>query len=163
VNSPADALNFLNQEVYNTINLHTEEESELRDGMDIAFCSINSSTLKMEYAGANNPVYVIRNKIINEIKADKQPIGAYVGNQSFSNKTYQLEKGDMVYVFSDGYADQFGGEKEKKFNYRQFKLLLEEVSSLPTEQQKEKMLKAFYDWKGDLEQLDDVCVIGVRI
>ena len=163
VNSPADALNFLNQEVYNTINLHTEEESELRDGMDIAFCSINSSTLKMEFAGANNPVYVIRNKIINEIKADKQPIGAYVGNQSFSNKTYQLEKGDMVYVFSDGYADQFGGEKEKKFNYRQFKLLLEEVSSLPTEQQKEKMLKTFYDWKGDLEQLDDVCVIGVRI
>ncbi|MBW6484116.1 MAG: SpoIIE family protein phosphatase [Vicingaceae bacterium] len=198
VNSPVDALNFLNQEVYNTINLHTEEESELRDGMDIAFCSINSATLKMEYAGANNPVYVIRKALpylpfgeenphtshpqnkgfvressspserlggveLIEIKADKQPIGAYVGNQPFSNKTYQLEKGDMVYVFSDGYADQFGGEKEKKFNYRQFKLLLGEVSSLPTEQQKEKILKTFYDWKGDLEQLDDVCIIGVRI
>lgn len=163
VNSPADALNFLNREIYNTINLHTEEDSELRDGMDIALCSLNYSSLRLEYAGANNPVYIIRNKELYEIKADKQPIGAYVGNQSFSNKTYQLEKGDMVYVFSDGYADQFGGENDKKFNYKQFKLLLEEISSSPVDEQKDRLLTTFNAWKSNLEQLDDVCIIGVRI
>jgi phosphoserine phosphatase RsbU/P len=163
INSPADILNYLNSEVYNTINLHTREDTVIRDGMDIALCSIHYPSLTLEYAGANNPVYIVRNKEIHEIKADKQPIGSYISDQSFTNKVYPLQKGDMVYVFSDGYADQFGGEKGKKFNYKQFKTLLEEISSTPIDEQKDTLLQAFSQWKGNLEQLDDVCIIGVRV
>lgn len=163
VNSPADALNYLNNEMYNTINSHTEKDAIIRDGMDISICSINYTTLKMEYAGANNPVYIIRNQELIEMKADKQPIGAYVNNQPFTNKNFQLEKEDVIYVFSDGYADQFGGEANKKFNYKRFKELLIEISILPISEQKDVLLTTFNTWKGEYEQLDDVCVIGVRI
>lgn len=163
VNSPADALNYLNNEVYNTINSNTENDAVIRDGMDISICSINYETLKMEYAGANNPVYIIRNQELIEMKADKQPIGAYVNNQPFTNKIFQLEKEDVIYVFSDGYADQFGGEANKKFNYKRFKELLIEISILPISEQKDVLLTTFNTWKGEYEQLDDVCVIGVRI
>lgn len=184
VNSPAQALDFLNKEVFTTVNLHSLGENVIRDGMDVAFCAINYSTLKLYFAGANNPVYIVRKaeelaetaeasvtsyevaneeRILIEIKGDKKPIGSYESEDPFNDKSFQLKQGDMVYVFSDGYPDQFGGPKGKKLKYSVFKQLLVENSHSPVNVQKEFLDNYFEEWKGDLEQLDDVCVIGVRV
>jgi len=163
VNTPSQALDFLNKEVYNTVNKHSDENNIIRDGMDVALVSINYSNLMLYFSGAKNPVYIVRNKQLHEIKGDKQPIGALVNNSPFINHEYQLEKGDMIYIFSDGFADQFGGPKGKKLKYRPFKNKLIECSSKGVEIQKRELLELFNSWKGSLDQLDDVCVIGVRI
>jgi len=163
VNSPAQALDYLNNEVYNTVNKHSESDNIIRDGMDVALCSINYKTMMLSFSGAKNPVYIVRNKELHEIKGDKQPIGSYESQEPFSNKEYQLEKGDMVYIFSDGYADQFGGPKGKKLKYKPFKELLISNSDKPIEEQEKQLDELFENWRGDLEQLDDVCVIGVRV
>src|SRR5690606_32634832 len=138
VNSPAEALNYLNDELFKAINIHTEDDNVIRDGMDIALCSLKlsesselSESYLLQYAGANNSLYIVRNGVLLETKADKQPIGAYETDKSFQNHEIELQKGDMVYLFSDGFADQFGGPKGKKFNYKQFKQLLINVSALP--------------------------------
>ena len=163
VNSPAAALNYLNEQVFNTVNKHSKKDELVRDGMDANLCSINFKTLKLTYAGANNPLYIIRNKELIEIKADKQPIGAYEDQKPFTDHEIQLEKGDMVYAFSDGYPDQFGGSDGKKMKTKRFKeqLILHSDESVAIQQQQLDLF--FEDWKGDLEQLDDVCIIGVRI
>lgn len=163
VNSPAQALDYLDKEVFGTVNLHSDEDNLIRDGMDLALCAVSYSDMKLHFAGANNPVYIIRNKELHEIKGDKKAIGSYESEHSFTDKEFQLEKGDMVYVFSDGYADQFGGPKGKKLKYSVFKQLLIDNSHLTVGQQKEVLENYFEEWKGNLEQLDDVCVIGVRI
>ncbi len=138
-----------------------KSEEEVKDGMDIALCSLEGNTLK--YAGANNPLWIIRNGEIIETKADKQPIGKFDELLPYTTHTFELQKGDSIYIFSDGYADQFGGEKGKKFKAANFKKLLLSIQKESIEQQKELINQAFEDWKGDLEQLDDVCVIGVRV
>ncbi|MDB4534252.1 SpoIIE family protein phosphatase [Vicingaceae bacterium] len=163
VNSPSEALDYLNSEVYKTINKHSDSESIIRDGMDVALCAINFSSLMLTFSGAKNPVYIVRNKELHEIKGDKQPIGSEESQVPFVNHQYQLETGDVVYIFSDGFADQFGGPKGKKLKYRPFKEMLIENSDKPMEEQNEKLDELFENWKGNLEQLDDVCVIGVRV
>ncbi len=163
VNSPAEALDYLNQEVFKTVNMHSDTDNIIRDGMDVALCSINYTTLKLTFAGAKNPVYIVRNKELHEIKGDKQPIGSYESQEPFTNNEYQLEKEDMVYIFSDGYADQFGGPKGKKLKYKPFKEMLISNANKSMEEQEEQLSNLFENWRGDLEQLDDVCVIGVRI
>jgi phosphoserine phosphatase RsbU/P len=163
VNSPAEALDYLNNEVYNTVNKHSEDDNIIRDGMDVALCSINFITLKLTFSGANNPVYIVRNKELHEIKGDKKPIGAYESEHLFTDQEYQLEKDDMVYIFSDGFADQFGGPKGKKLKYKPFKNLLIENSEKSMNEQEKQLDDLFENWRGDLEQLDDVCVIGVRV
>ncbi|MCB0408778.1 MAG: tetratricopeptide repeat protein [Flavobacteriales bacterium] len=139
-----------------------KSEEEVKDGMDIALCTLQGNTL--HYAGANNPLWIIRNNSeeIEEIKADKQPIGKYAEPTPYTTHKIELQKGDTIYIFSDGYADQFGGEKGKKFKAANFKKLLLSIQNESIEQQRELINQAFEDWKGDLEQLDDVCVIGVR-
>jgi len=163
VNSPGQALDYLNTEVFNAVNKHSEGDEVIRDGMDVALCAINYDTLRLHFAGANNPVYIIRNKELHEIKGDKKPIGSYEADTTFADKEYQLEKNDMVYISSDGYPDQFGGPKGKKFKYSQFKEVLIEISDLAPNEQCEKLDEIFEKWRGDLEQLDDVCIMGVRI
>jgi serine phosphatase RsbU (regulator of sigma subunit) len=171
INSPAEALSYLNDELYKAINIHTDDESVIRDGMDISLCAlqfsespnISGNYAMLQYAGANNPLYIVRNGELLETKADKQPIGAYEMEKSFQNHEIELQKDDMIYLFSDGYADQFGGPKGKKLNYKQFKKLLTDVSSLPLEEQQQILTKAHKEWKGTQEQLDDICVIGVRV
>ena len=132
------------------------------DGMDIALCCLDTQTGMLEYAGANNPLYIISRGELNEVKATKKPIGRSDNTDRFVNHSLQLKKGDSFYIFSDGFADQFGGPKNKKFKYKDFKNLLLEVSGKAPEEQKEVIVKAFNDWKGINAQLDDVCVIGVR-
>jgi serine phosphatase RsbU (regulator of sigma subunit) len=163
ISSPAEALDYLNAEVYKTVNSHAGADNIIRDGMDVALCFINFKTLMLSFSGAKNPVYIIRNKQLIEIKGDRYPIGASESHNLFTNKEYQLEKGDMVYIFSDGYADQFGGLKGKKLKYRPFKEMLINNSDKSLDEQEKDLNNLFENWKGNLEQLDDVCVIGVRI
>jgi serine phosphatase RsbU (regulator of sigma subunit) len=138
-----------------------KSEEEVKDGMDIALCSLKDNTL--EYAGAHNPLWIIRKGEIIETKANKQPIGKFDNPEPYTTHTFDLEPGDSIYVFSDGYVDQFGGEKGKKFKARAFRELLLSVQDKSMEEQKVIIDEAFESWKGDLEQIDDVCVIGVRI
>jgi serine phosphatase RsbU (regulator of sigma subunit) len=135
---------------------------EVKDGMDIALCSINGNELN--YAGANNSLWIIRkgSSEVHEIKADKQPVGLYHKPTNFNEHKISLDEGDLVYLFSDGFADQFGGEKNKKFKTVNFKKLLISLSKLPLPDQKIGLDVAFEKWRGELEQLDDVCVMGYK-
>jgi serine phosphatase RsbU (regulator of sigma subunit) len=137
----------------------------LRDGMDIAFCCIDSEGKKLEFAGANNPLYIIRNKELIVLEADKQPITASRETQAkpFTNKTFDLQKGDCIYLFTDGYADQFGGDKGKKFLYKRFKEMLIDASTKPMAEQKSQLYHTFMNWKGTIPQIDDTLVIGIRV
>lgn len=138
-----------------------KSEEEVKDGMDIALCSITGN--KLTYAGANNPLWIKKkNGEFVEIKGDKQPIGKYDQASPFTAHSLTLEKGDIIYIFSDGYADQFGGEKGKKLKSKGLRSILDELSGNAMTEQKLKLEAAFNTWKGDLEQLDDVCVIGIE-
>jgi ligand-binding sensor domain-containing protein/serine phosphatase RsbU (regulator of sigma subunit) len=138
-----------------------KSDDEVKDGMDIALCSIDGNKLK--YAGAHNPLWLIRNGEIIETKADKQPIGKYDNLKPYQSHSIDLEKGDSIYVFSDGYVDQFGGEKGKKFKAKAFRSLLLSIQDKSMDEQKALIDEAFESWRGSLEQIDDVCVIGVRM
>ena len=138
-------------------------DAEVKDGMDISMCALNKSTNELQWAGAHNPLLIIRQGEFIEIKADKQPVGKFIGSKHFTQHIIQLQKNDWVYLFTDGYSDQFGGQNGKKFKYNSFKKLLLEYHHLSPAQQKEKIDAALETWKGQLEQVDDVCVIGVYI
>lgn len=133
-----------------------------RDGMDMAFCCIEGNNL--EYAGANLPLYILRQTELIEVKGDKQPVGFQPSPEKpFETSVITLEKDDRIYLFSDGYADQFGGPKGKKYKYKTFKDKLISVASMNLKEQRRLIDSEFETWKGDLEQLDDVCVIGVSL
>ena len=138
-----------------------KSDEAVKDGMDIALCVLDDH--KLHYAGANNPLWIIRNNELREVKADKQPIGKFDNIKPYQTTTFDLEKGDSIYIFSDGYVDQFGGEKEKKFKTKAFRSLLLNIQSLDLESQKEKIEQTFEDWRGNIEQVDDICIIGVKI
>jgi serine phosphatase RsbU (regulator of sigma subunit) len=138
-----------------------KSEEEVKDGMDIAICSLEGNKLK--YAGAHNPLWIIRNGAIIETKANKQPIGQFDNPEPYTTHSFDLEPGDAIYIFSDGYVDQFGGEKGKKFKSRAFRELLLSIQDKAMEEQKTIIDETFNSWKGDLEQIDDVCIIGVKI
>lgn len=149
-----------------------KSENELKDGMDISLLKISTNAdsifnnnVNLQWSGANNPVWIIRknSKLLEEIKADKQPVGKFSERKNFTSHDIVLEKGDRLYLFTDGYADQFGGEKGKKFKYRQLENLLISTAHLALMEQKSLLEKAFSDWKGQLEQVDDVCLIGITV
>ena len=132
----------------------------MKDGMDIALCSLEGNKLK--YAGAHNPLWIIRDGVIIETKANKQPIGKFDKLEPYTTHSFDLQNGDSIYIFSDGYVDQFGGDKGKKFKPKAFRELLLSIQDKSMEEQKNIVDKAFEDWKGDLEQVDDICLIGVK-
>jgi sigma-B regulation protein RsbU (phosphoserine phosphatase) len=163
INTPADALCYLDQQIIKNLN-------SINDGMDIALVALNLTKLELQYAGANNPLYIIRNKELIILKADKNAIGGnldFKQNKTFTNHKFNLKKGDALYLFTDGYADQFGGLETlnggKKFKYDRFKKLLIEINDLTMEQQKKHLIEEHKDWKGKLEQVDDILIIGFRI
>jgi PAS domain S-box-containing protein len=171
VNNPAAALDYLTQGVIRTLKQKAGDDFSIKDGMDIALCAWDRSTNVLEFSGANNPMYLVRNGELKEYKGDKQPIGAYVTDQKpFTNVKVELQKGDCVYVFTDGLADQFGGPKGKKFKYKQLQQTLIDNSKLHMKDQHAAVHKAFEDWmnfpnetgKGH-EQTDDVLLIGFRV
>jgi serine phosphatase RsbU (regulator of sigma subunit) len=140
-----------------------KSEEEVKDGMDIALCSLQG--YKLLYAGANNSIWIIRNgtNTIEEIKANKQPIGNYRQPKPFTTHAIDLAKGDTFYIFSDGYVDQFGGERGKKFKSINFKELLSSIQDETMERQRHIIDERFEIWRADADQVDDVCVIGVRV
>lgn len=140
-----------------------KSESNVQDGMDISICALHTKTRELKWSGANNPLWYLSNNESKEITANKQPIGKTDSPLPFTTHTIQLNKNDIIYIFTDGYADQFGGPKGKKFKYKQLKELLITNASKKMEDQREILLTAFNNWKGNLEQVDDVCVIGVRV
>ncbi len=165
---PAEILNKLRDKVVKELS---GTEGETKDGMDISLIALNLQTNELQWAGANNPFYLIRNneqRAINneqltEVKADKQPIGFHPKPFPFTNHNFNVQKGDSFYIFTDGYADQFGGPKGKKFRYSQFEKIFVSIQNQSMEKQKEILNETIDKWKGNLEQVDDICVIGVRI
>ena len=143
------------------IDEFSKSDENIRDGMDVALCSLEKG--RLQYSGAHNPLWVIRSGEVLETKADKQPIGNFQYQRSFTTHEFLLEKNDTVYLFSDGFADQFGGEKGKKLKSRAFKEILLGIQNYPMKEQRIILDEAFEKWKGEMEQIDDVCVFGVRI
>lgn len=148
---------------------------EQKDGMDIALIAIDHVSNCVQFSGANNPLYIITNSELEEmeplddlekfyeIKPDKMPIAVYDKMDPFTSRKIQLEKGDQIYLFSDGFADQFGGAKGKKFKYKTFKHVLSENRTKSMSEQKAVLEQVFIDWKGMLEQVDDVVVLGIKL
>ncbi len=137
--------------------------SEVKDGMDISLLCVDTKNKKLFWSGANNPLWYIQNNALNEIKGDKQPIGKTEFPKPFTTHEIEYKKDTTLFLFTDGYADQFGGEKGKKFKYKQLSELLFKNNELKMAQQKTILVDSFEIWKGELEQVDDVCVIGIRI
>jgi serine phosphatase RsbU (regulator of sigma subunit)/Tfp pilus assembly protein PilF len=158
--NPAAILDKLNELVDESFS---RSGNTIRDGMDISVCCIHPGRTVLEWAGANNPLWILRGREILEFKADKQPIGRYIEHKPFTCHRIAIEKKDRIYLFTDGYADQFGGPRGKKFKYRQLKELLLDLSEKSMHVQKEVLSEAFEKWKGRLEQVDDVCIIGVCV
>ena len=157
VHDPAQILNKLRDQVKRAL-----QEEGRRDGMDMSIICISKEGLT--FSGANLPMYLLRKGVLHELKGNKQPVG-FVPTEElpFTNHEFTIEKDDQIYLFSDGYADQFGGDKGKKYKYKTFRERITTLSGMSLKQQRRIIIDEFETWKGDLEQLDDVCVIGVRI
>jgi serine phosphatase RsbU (regulator of sigma subunit) len=140
-------------------------DEEVKDGMDASLCVLNIQNGILQWSGANNPLWIYRaaTKEIEETKADKQPIGKSDDPKPFATREFQLNPGDIIYLFTDGYADQFGGEKGKKLTRAKFREFLLSISTLEMDQQREALLKFHDEYRGNQEQIDDICVMGVRV
>jgi serine phosphatase RsbU (regulator of sigma subunit) len=161
ITQPAEILNELRAQVIHSLK---QSGGENKDGMDISILTFDDKKNTVDYAGANNPLWLIRNGECIEYKANKQPVGFYVGEPSpFTNHSIQFEKGDSFYIFTDGFADQFGGEKGKKFKYQNLKNFLVDINSQQMPEQERLLLERFNEWKGRHDQVDDVCIIGIRV
>jgi serine phosphatase RsbU (regulator of sigma subunit) len=162
--NPSVIMDKMNDGVANTLHTNTTSGKQTKDGMDMTLCALNYNTLELQFSGAYNPLYIIRNNEIIQYKADKFPVGMFIGEkQLFTNHLIQLQKGDSIYIFSDGYADQFGGPRGKKFMAGNFRQLLLDVSKLPIERQKTTLNQTIEEWRGNLEQVDDMLIIGVQV
>ena len=137
--------------------------SDVKDGMDISLLCIDSKNKSISWSGANNPLWYIQNNQLIELKADKQPIGKTEYPKPFTTHQIEYKENTTFYLFTDGIADQFGGPNGKKFKYKQFSDLLLKSNDLTQKQQCDIINKAFLNWKGEIEQVDDVCVIGLKI
>ena len=176
MHQPAEILDKVTDLVIDTFE---RSDHEVKDGMDIAMVGLTMDTMQLEYAGAHNPLWIVRKgnkefeglelnmelngKSLYELKADKQPVGKFAYRKAFSYHNITLQKGDIIYLSSDGFPDQFGGIKGKKLKSKAFKKLLIELSDMKIHDQREFLKNAFNEWMGDFEQLDDVCVIGVKV
>ncbi len=139
-----------------------KSDDDVKDGMDISLCILNRKTMQLQWAGANNPLWIIRDKKLMETRPDKQPIGKYEEKKPFTNHIIQLQKNDCIYIFTDGFADQFGGEEGKKFKKAVMRELLINLQDKTMEEQKRTIDTVFENWKGEFEQIDDVCIMGVK-
>lgn len=159
---PAAILDKLRDLIVETFEMANHD---VKDGMDISLFAIDKEKGKVQWAGANNPLWILRKDadVIEEIKADKQPIGKFDHGKPFHQHEIDVEPGDCLYIFSDGFADQFGGEKGKKFKASTMRGLFQEMKGVDMQTQKQKMDEAFETWRGSLEQIDDVCVMGIRM
>lgn len=163
ITRPDLVLNEVKTGIIRALNPEGSSE-ESKDGMDAILCKLDVRNMKLQFAAANNSFCIIRNKTIINCKADKMPVGkSHDDSGVFTFNEVSLEKGDMIYTFTDGYGDQFGGPDGKKFMHKQLRKIFVEVSEMQIDKQKEVITNRFEEWKGELEQVDDVLVIGVRV
>jgi len=159
---PHEILNHLRINVKQSLR-QTGKDNEQQDGMDIALCIIDLDNQKIQYSGANNPLYLIRNGEFIEFKADRMPIGIYPkDNKSFQFKEIDLQSNEMLYIFSDGYVDQVGGAENRKYLSKNFKALLSEICEKPMDIQQQILNDTIENWKGSESQIDDILVIGFK-
>ena len=176
MHQPAEILDKVTDLVIETFE---RSNHEVKDGMDISLCGLTVDTMQLEFAGANNPLWLVRKGndeyeglslnmelgeySLYEIKADKQPVARFSHRKDFTYNKVKVQSGDVIYLSSDGFPDQFGGPKGKKLKSKNFKKLLMDIHPKSMPEQREILKDKFEDWRGDFEQLDDVCVIGVRV
>lgn len=156
-------LNLLREKI--KTSLHQKgKEGEAADGMDVAFCILHKNLKKLEFAGAYNPLFIIQHGVLREYRADRMPIGIYYGEkEAFTNHEIDIQQGDTIYIFSDGFSDQFGGPKGTKYMKYNLKRLLSDISDKPMEEQHRILEAEFEKWKGTVNQIDDVTILGIRI
>jgi serine phosphatase RsbU (regulator of sigma subunit) len=165
---PGEVLDKTRELVVSTFE---KNDKEVRDGMDISLCVYDTASRELKWAGANMALWLIQNQEARAVKANKQPIGKFEKSSSFTTHSIQLNKGDLFFMVTDGFADQFGGPQGKKFKYKQLvKLFVEHADKAMQEQQRlfDKVFENWKDWKGESgaiahEQVDDVCLVGVRV
>jgi serine phosphatase RsbU (regulator of sigma subunit)/predicted negative regulator of RcsB-dependent stress response len=163
ITDPGEILDMLRVKIILALK-QKGDSGENKDGMDMVLCRFHRKSNELSFAAANNPLWILRNGKMEEWKADKQPVGIFTGElKMFTQHTMEMQKDDCVYIFTDGFADQFGGPKGKKFKYKQMQEFLLSNSAGVMEEQKNLLDAEFQSWKGNLEQVDDVCVIGIRI
>jgi len=154
------------EELRKEIKLSLKQTGELDDqteGIDMVICSINKDTLDMQYSGANSPMYIVRNKEVVVLKPTINPVGIFIKEIPFKNNIFQLKKGDVIYMFSDGYVDQFNGRTGEKFKVKRFRELLLSITNKPMIEQKQILQNSFLEWKADSDQIDDILILGLRI
>ena len=160
--SASSILNQLRERVMKTMH-QTGDRKEQKDGMDITLCILDFEKKQAQYAGANNPFYLVRDGNLIEIKGDRMPIGInIVEERSFTNHIIELEEGDMIYLITDGYPDQFGGSNERKFKYKPFKDILSQIYSLQMTEQVLVLDDELHKWMGNVKQIDDILILGFR-
>jgi phosphoserine phosphatase RsbU/P len=163
VTSASDILFHLRELVMKLLK-QKGEEGETPDGMDISLVIIEKDGDKIQFSGANNPLYIISEGQLKIIQGDRMPIGIHLDfNNPFTCHESEIKPGDMIYMFTDGYADQFGGPNNKKFRYRQFQELLLSIHELPLTEQKDRLLRTIADWRGDNIQVDDILILGFKL
>jgi len=164
IHAPSQILRILDSRVSTALNKKSNRE-ENNDGMDIIVCAIDKRNGKLQYAGANRPLIINRGNELIDLKPNKHSIGGIQTDtvKVFMQEQIDLKMDDALYLFSDGYADQFGGPKGKKFKYKQLTEFILNIGSKPLKDQKTILLNTLEEWKGNLEQVDDVCIIGVKI
>lgn len=163
ITKPNNILHQLREEIIESLN-QAKDDNLSKDGMDMTICAIDFEELKLEFSGANNPLIIVRKGEVLEYKGNKQPVGMLMGElHPFTNHVIEIQKGDALYLFSDGFQDQFGGEQGKKFMKRRFKELLSEISDKPMKQQHDILDKTITEWIKNTRQIDDILVMGIRI
>jgi serine phosphatase RsbU (regulator of sigma subunit) len=161
--NPADILNHTRQTIITRLKRDGSIDGG-KDGMDCSLVCFDFKNNTLTYSAANNPIWIVRENKVIELAPDKMPVGKHDKDFiPFTQHRIDLQKGDMLYTLTDGMPDQFGGEKGKKFMYKKLKELLISIAQLSMQEQHQTLKEAFDKWKGSLEQVDDVCVIGIRI
>lgn len=155
---PNEALNYVRERLIGTIS----QEGQM-DGFDGILLCIDQENGTITYSSANNTPVIMENNTLKVLPKNKMPVGIGIAEKEFDLFTIEAEKGSILYLYTDGYADQFGGEKGKKFMYKRLHALLEDINQLSLQEQAEQLDQHFLRWKGELEQVDDVCILGIRI
>jgi serine phosphatase RsbU (regulator of sigma subunit) len=162
VEQPAKVLEIMSKGLEKTFSREKNVGSIIRDGMDIGLCVVDKKNKRIEFAGAFFPLYIIRENRLLDIKGDKYPLGMTPIGTSYTNNEIDLLENDMMYLFSDGYVDQFGGDDNKKFMYRRFRYLLMTIHRFPVEDQKSILEENIKTWRGNTPQVDDILVMGFK-
>lgn len=169
ITKAGDVLEEMRRQIIESLHQYKKsDDDESYDGMDMAFCALNTSTMELQFAGANLPIYIFKKGSPNDqdpiiMREDRMPIAQFIKIEPFHNYSFKVDEGDMIYLFTDGYSDQFGGHAGKKYNLSKFRSLLASIHHLSAMEQEAAIVSTFEEWRGNMFQVDDVLVMGVRI